>query len=102
MYFKRNNKLRIIQLYNPPRKHKIINEEIYCKMEYLITTAQIKGFKLIIMKDFNENMNEYYKRKNRRPYNQKFKIQSTTTYVKVYSFKSYRTFQQSPFYPHME
>ena len=63
MYFKCNNKLRIIQLYNPSRKHKIINEEIYCKMEHLITTAQIKSFKLIIMGDFNENINKYYRRK---------------------------------------
>ena len=60
--FKRNIKLRIIQIYNPPRHQKLLSEEIYYKLKEYIVEGQNKLFQVIVMGDFNEHMNEYYDR----------------------------------------
>src|SRR6266511_2855467 len=60
--FKRNVKLRIIQLYNPPRHRKSLSEEIYYKLKSYIVEGQNKQFHVIVMGDFNEHMNEYHDR----------------------------------------
>ena len=63
LFFKQKNKVRLVQIYNPPRKHHQLSEEIFRKLEDIIIIAQKENFQIIIMGDFNENMNEFYTRK---------------------------------------
>src|SRR3989337_2237081 len=60
--FKSNVKLRIIQIYNPPKHRKLLSEEIYYQLKNYIIEGQNKRFHVIVMGDFNEHMNEYHDR----------------------------------------
>src|SRR6266511_3922138 len=97
LYFKQKNKIRIVQLYNPPRKHHILSMDIFRKLENVIIDALKNNFQLMIMGDFNEDMNKFHSRKREGQSTKSYKFNYLRLMNKYNLSNAHELFHNAPF-----